>query len=158
MDECEKCGRCCSNLRIGDEESGLTLFPEEIHMFPEETIRPHLGKGESSPIEIFSYQHTENICVNLKDNLCSVYESRPLMCRSFPVKIGVNGLTFSHGCKAVLNLLKASKTTNRDRSEVKTAIVVAERLYTFHKTFGESEETWKYNLVSEAWEPMKQRY
>ena len=71
------------------------------------------------------------------------------------MKIGVNGLTFSHGCKAVLNLLKTSKNTNRDRSEVKAAIEVAERLYLFHKSFGEDDEAWKYNLVSEHWEPMK---
>ena len=154
VDGCTKCGRCCSNLRIGDETSGLTLFTDEVHLFPEETIKPHLGKGANEPTSIFTYQHTENVCIHLVDNLCKIYEERPLMCRSFPVKLGINGLRFSPGCKAVLNSLRNSKTMDRELTEVKATIETAERLSEFHQGFRDDEAEWKYNLVSEQWEPM----
>lgn len=149
------CGRCCSHLRIGDETSGLTLFPDEVHLFPEETVKPHLGKGMIEPTTIFTYQYTGNVCVHLVDNICEIYEERPLMCRSFPVKLGVNGLRFAPGCEAVLNMLRNSKTIEGEQDEVQAAIETAERLTEFHSGFYEDEREWKYNLVSEQWEPMR---
>ena len=155
LDECERCGRCCSHLRIGDEAAGLSLFPDEVHLFPEELVRPHLGKGVSEPTSIFTYQHTENVCVNLRDNMCQVYESRPLMCRSFPVRIGANGLTFAPGCKAVLNLIRGSKTIDSKSPEVDAAMEMTERLLVFHRSLVDGEVKWRYNLAKEQWEPMK---
>ena len=155
MEDCIKCGRCCSNLRIGDEEAGLTLFPDEVHLFPEDKIRPHLGKGTSSPSMIFTYQHTENVCIHLIDNMCSIYEDRPLMCRSFPVRVGENGLRFAPGCKAVLNLMRKSKFMDSKTSEVKAAMKMAERLVEYNRGLSENDQKWKYNLVSDRWKPMK---
>jgi Fe-S-cluster containining protein len=154
VDECARCGRCCSHLRSGEGDSGLTLFSDEVHLFPENMIRPHLAKGVSSPEEIFTYQHTMNVCIHLVDNLCRIYENRPLMCRSFPVKIGAYGLRFSPGCLAVLNALKKSKTMSSEQEEVKAAISMTERLYEFHKNFGENDQKWKYNLATERWKVM----
>ncbi len=152
MEECVKCGRCCSNLRKGDEKTGLTLFPEETHLFPEDKIRPYLGKGEASVTEIFTYQHTENVCINLVNNQCTVYENRPTMCRSFPVKVGEHGLRFISGCMGVRDMLKNAKNMTHEMYEVKAAIKMTERLYEFHKAFTEGEKRWVYNLVTEEWE------
>ena len=145
------CGQCCSHLRIGDEKAGLTLFPDEIQLYPENTIRPHYGKGVIEPSSIFTYQHTENVCVHLKDNKCSIYETRPLMCRSFPVKIGASGIRFSKGCEAVLSITHRS-APYREAPEVKAAIKMTERLVDFHSSFKKDEQTWKYNLVLGQWE------
>jgi len=154
LEGCEQCGRCCSNHRAGTGESGLTLFPDEIHLFPEDKVRPHLAKGVDAPTNIFTYQYTDNVCMHLVDNLCKVYDDRPLMCRKFPVKLGANGLTFSPGCKAVLNMLRSSKTVSNDAEEVQAAMVIAERLMLFHRGFAEGEVEWRYNLVSGEWEKM----
>ena len=153
MKECIKCGSCCRHLRLGDKEVGLTLFPEEIHLFPKSTIRPHLGKGVNEPTTIFTYQHTENICVHLKENLCKVYEYRPLMCRSFPIKVGPKGLTFSPGCKGFLEIVKNSKMRSRDMEEIQSALEIAERLYKFHSDLKDNEKKWRYNLINEKWIP-----
>lgn len=152
MDECTKCGRCCSNLRMGDKKTGLTLFPEEIHLFPEETIRPYLGKGVESVEKVFTYQHTENVCINLVDSQCRVYDERPTMCRSFPVKVGEHGLRFISGCPGVLGRIRKGENLSHDMYEVEAAMSMAERLYEFHKTFDEGEKRWVYNLSSEEWE------
>ena len=154
MDECERCGKCCSHLRVRESEAGLTLFPDEVHLFPADMVRPHLAKGKDSPTTIFTYQHTENVCIHLKNNMCSVYEERPLMCRSFPVKVGEYGLRFAPGCKAVLNTLRKSKTMDFEQPEVKAAIEMAERLYEFHKNFTPDDKKWKYSLASDSWEIM----
>lgn len=153
MEECVQCGRCCSHLRKGNNTVGLTIFPEEIHLFPESTIRPHLGKGVEGPTKIFTYQHTENVCIHLKDNLCRIYDRRPLMCRSFPVKVGARGLTFSPGCKAFLKTIKNSKSKNRDMEEIQAALEIAERLYNFHSSLDEGERKHRFNLLSGKWEP-----
>ena len=76
------------------------------------------------------------------------------MCRKFPVKLGANGLTFSPGCKAVLNLLRSSKTMSDDAEEVRVAMVIAERLMLFHRGFADDEIEWRYNLVNDEWEKM----
>ena len=123
-------------------------------MFPSEKVRPHLAKGVDAPTSIFTYQYTDNVCMHLVDNMCHVYDVRPLMCRKFPVKLGAYGLTFSPGCKAVLNLLRSSKTMSDDAEEVQVAIVIAERLMLFHRGFADDEVEWRYNLVSETWEKM----
>lgn len=155
MEGCEQCGRCCSNLRAGDGESGLTLFPDEIHLFQEETVKPHLAKGTDAPSTIFTYQHTKNVCVHLENNLCGIYENRPLMCRKFPVKIGEHGLRFSPGCKAVLNNLRNKKTMSEDQEEVKVAILITKRLVEFHRGFEPGEHEWRYILVSDEWVSLK---
>ena len=152
MEECTTCGRCCSNLRQGDKKTGLTLFPEEVHLFPEDMVRPYLGKGVDSVTEVFTYQHTENVCINLVDNMCTVYEERPTMCRSFPVKVGEHGLRFVSGCRGALEMNKNGKSLSHDMYEVKAAMSMAERLYDFHKSFNENEKRWMYNLVTEEWE------
>lgn len=152
VDGCERCGRCCSHLRDGDDKSGLTLFPEEIHLFPEKLIKPHMARGEKEPLKIFSYQHTENVCVHLENNLCNIYEKRPLMCRSFPVKVGPRGLKFSPGCKAVLHNLKKSSNTDRKPLEIQASLKIAKRLYNFYNSFEDNEVKWNYNLVTDSWE------
>jgi hypothetical protein len=52
----------------------------------------------------------------------------------------------------VRDMLKNSKNLTHDMYEVKAAILMAERLYDFHKSFEEGEKRWKYNLLTEEWE------
>ena len=86
--------------------------------------------------------------------MCRVYEDRPLMCRSFPVRMGVNGLRFVPGCKAVLNMMRRQKTMDGQSPEVRVAIELAERLLEFNRSLEDDEQKWRYNLVSDRWEPM----
>jgi Fe-S-cluster containining protein len=153
VDNCKKCGRCCSNLRKGEDKSGLTLFIDEISLFPDDKIRPYIGKGVESVTEIFAYQHTDNVCVHLVNNQCVIYEHRPIMCRSFPVKVGKYGLKFISGCIGVREMLKKSVNLSHDMYEVKAAISMTERLHKFYKSFINGEKRWRYNLLTEVWDP-----
>lgn len=152
MDGCERCGKCCSNLRQGNAAFGLTLFSDEIHLFPDDKIRPHIAKGDTSQKTVFTYQYTENVCLHLANNICKIYRDRPLICRSFPIKIGAYGLRFSPGCKAVLNNISQSKPMNTNTDEVKASIEIVNRLFEHHESFGTIDEKWIYNLEKENWE------
>jgi len=99
---CQKCGKCCRDLRRIDEDfgvsKGLMLFPEEKHLFPREKVFPLIAIGDS-PTKIILYQLDENICPHLQDNKCIIYKDRPLICRAFPLRISSFGrVTYSREC------------------------------------------------------------
>jgi len=96
--ECLKCGRCCRNLVIDVIIGGKTfllgmfLWKEEVRHFAPDKVLPLYGagiKGRSRvrPAEVFAYQYIENVCPHItKNNLCRIYNYRPLICRSFPLE------------------------------------------------------------------------
>jgi len=88
--KCLRCGRCCKNLFREIEEGlfGLNVFPDEKELFPKKFVSPYIGIGwgTSGPKYVVSYQLNINVCVHLsKDNLCKVYDKRPLACQAFPL-------------------------------------------------------------------------
>jgi Fe-S-cluster containining protein len=82
--ECIKCGKCCSHL-IGfrdDVRFGMYLSPEEVKLFPSEMVIPLFRHKK----KIIAYQLKEDHCPHLTaDNLCEIYDKRPLLCRTFPM-------------------------------------------------------------------------
>ncbi|HJW97247.1 MAG TPA: YkgJ family cysteine cluster protein [archaeon] len=85
---CNKCGDCCRNLlkNIGDVINGLTLFPDEVHLFPKEIVSPSVAIGHT-PTKIISYQLNVETCPHLKNNECSLHDQKPLICRAFPLTV-----------------------------------------------------------------------
>ena len=70
------------------------------------------------------------------------------------MKVGARGLTFSPGCKAFIKTVKNSKKSkNRDIEEVRAALEIAERLYKFYSSLEEGEGKFRYNLLTDMWEP-----
>ncbi len=46
---CIRCGKCC-RLLVSENRGimrGLTLLPEETSLFPENTVKPTIGVGET---------------------------------------------------------------------------------------------------------------
>lgn len=99
--KCLKCGYCCRNLiikaPINDHtvKLGLFLMPSERKLFPLDQIKPMYGagiKGRSRPRPkvVSSYQFSGNVCLHLtKDNLCRIYDSRPISCKEYPLEFGL---------------------------------------------------------------------
>ena len=65
------CSECCVNFTVGAGE--FTAIKKSLHSALPEHISGNKDKGE---------------CFFLKDNLCSIYEIRPIICRThgFPVR------------------------------------------------------------------------
>ena len=90
---CMKCGKCCQNLikiNVDGIASGLSLRNQELSLFPQENIVPHIRIGRSpdwsKPQIILRHQLNMNICPHIgTDNSCNIYGKRPLVCQSFPL-------------------------------------------------------------------------
>ena len=89
--ECKRCATCCRNLLESKEGvlRGLPLTATEAKRFPPNAIAPKLAVGVEKPETIILYQPIVNCCPHISDkNECQVYETRPLMCQSFPIVAG----------------------------------------------------------------------
>jgi len=89
---CMRCGHCCRLL---------------VKLSKEDIIRLN-KKGESDFIGKKGYMRQVNgYCkfLNLKRGVasCSVYDSRPKICRTFPIRIGLLGRRVDLRCRRFLN-------------------------------------------------------
>jgi len=89
--KCLNCGRCCKNLFRKEHgvTSGLALLSErEKDQFPQKLVSPNIGFGwgHTGPKIVVSYQLNTKTCPYLtEDNLCEIYNERPLSCQAFPL-------------------------------------------------------------------------
>ena len=88
--KCLQCGRCCSFQSNGgpNKVTGISLFPRERNLFPEDIINPQVGIGRKpsdKKFKIIAYQMFENTSSLLEHNKCTIYERRPIACRAFPL-------------------------------------------------------------------------
>ncbi len=89
---CIRCGKCCGSLLSEDRGilRGLTLLPEEAHLFPENLVRPAIGVGRSpndSNFRVLAYQLAVEPCPHFGEAGCTVYGDRPSSCRQFPFSL-----------------------------------------------------------------------
>lgn len=91
--ECTRCGKCCTERPITDKEDEyVALTPDEFERLKE--LLPQCGKKlrtEEIKDELFGYPicmltyKIDYPCPLFRDNACIVYESRPLVCRMYPL-------------------------------------------------------------------------
>ncbi len=93
---CRQCGKCCRR-EFGDNT--VTVFPFEVREIMEATglgwldvARPH----ESSDADELGFYHTfewalrrkeDGDCFFLDGGMCAIYEHRPLICRTYPMRL-----------------------------------------------------------------------
>lgn len=92
---CQRCGKCCNDLIQRDRGilRGLSLLPEEVHLFPEELVKPYLGIGKrthESKFQVVAYQLIAETCPHLADDGCTRYNERPVTCRQFPFSLDLD--------------------------------------------------------------------
>ena len=99
--DCLKCGHCCRTLIKENDGiiTGLTLGLNEIKYFPKEVLVPRMGRGKDKKniSKITRFQLITNICPNLDENKCTIYENRPLLCKRFPL-MSSTGLLANIAC------------------------------------------------------------
>lgn len=91
--ECKCCGKCCRNF--GDENKYLPLFEWEVERYKKlatsKKLKPnfkqirYLLDEKSGIVFVYLYGMTTEPCPFLKDNKCSIYEDRALICQQFPL-------------------------------------------------------------------------
>jgi uncharacterized protein len=87
--DCSKCGLCCGDTK--EKIRRILLLESEANMISTETSLPKqkftkeiMGK---SPYCYEMKKSKEGKCLFLKDNQCSIYTLRPLICRFYPFEL-----------------------------------------------------------------------
>ncbi len=89
--ECLRCGSCCRTIlyTANGAKRGIPLTEKEVALFPSEVVSPRLSVGLSKPETVILWQLNVNVCPHINaENQCQTYDSRPLICRSFPIVAG----------------------------------------------------------------------
>jgi Fe-S-cluster containining protein len=101
---CKQCGTCCSC--IGTESNLVMVSNGEIRSIMSATGLPWNSVAGPYP-EMISHQNSARYtlgwclfregdhCSFLKDNLCTIYEQRPWICRTYPFFLDENNLGVS---------------------------------------------------------------
>lgn len=88
--ECTKCAICCGDTKAWIRHI-LMLESEanRISTFTSKPIKKFLVKIEGHEPYVYEMKKTakEGKCVFLKENLCTIYSSRPLICRFYPFEL-----------------------------------------------------------------------
>lgn len=71
--ECKNCSTCC-------EKYPIDLNDKEYHIL--KAIKPDLITDDFGKLHIMPFP-----CVFLKDHRCTIYESRPMVCRTYPLAV-----------------------------------------------------------------------
>ena len=108
--ECSQCALCCRDtenkprtilLLISDAEKISRKTHKGIDKFAER-------KEGTEPYVYLMKKTSEGKCVFLKENLCTIYEMRPLICRFYPFKLDNLGnhkyvFTYTEECPNIGN-------------------------------------------------------
>jgi Fe-S-cluster containining protein len=86
--ECTKCGLCCGDTEQKTRhilllESEAAEISQKTSRKPEEFCEAIIGKEPY----VYEMKKTVGKCIFLKDNQCTIYESRPLICRFYPFEL-----------------------------------------------------------------------
>lgn len=86
---CNKCGLCCGDTKIktrhillleSEAKNISVLSTQPIEKFAELTT-------EKKPYVYEMKKPSEGKCIFLKDNQCTIYQQRPLICRFYPFEL-----------------------------------------------------------------------
>ena len=166
--ECLKCGTCCKDLWLDKGKTGLMIHKNETHLFPIQDLKPHLAVGsapEHENFRILTYQLKPKKCPNLRNNLCSIYSKRPLICRGYPLSIkldipGKYDYDMSHECVAVSRIQKKHsrklasgqvEITFSDEVELASLRESNNKLFEFWVPTGSRYHKWVFNLRTGKW-------
>jgi len=157
--KCLRCGECCRSLvkEVDGMLLGPFLMPEETRLFSRHLIYPQFaygvkGRSRPRPETVISYQIGVGECphLNKADNMCKIYEDRPLSCRAFPIEVTPIGIIIDRNCKYVRQALSEGERVDRLylTDEVKTSLMIKNYIEGYAST---SSSYWIFNLGDRKW-------
>jgi len=106
--ECNCCGLCCGDT--DHKRRHILMLESEAEEISAQTGRPIEDFAtESNGTQPYSYEmkKIEGDCVFLKNNKCTIYEARPLICRFYPFELkfdkdkNSHAFTFTEECPTI---------------------------------------------------------
>jgi Fe-S-cluster containining protein len=87
--KCEKCALCCGDTK--DRIRRILLLKIETERISQKThksVDRFAEKLDGCEPYVYVMKKTENgKCIFLKDSLCTIYQTRPLICRFYPFEL-----------------------------------------------------------------------
>lgn len=78
--DCTKCANCCRESKPEFSQEEVDRLARRFEMTREQLIQKYLEPAEHH----LTWTTRTKPCPFLKDNLCSVYEDRPAVCKGYP--------------------------------------------------------------------------
>lgn len=78
--DCTACGNCCREMGAAVDSDDIERLARRVGITPEEFEERHVAADNEDGEKFMP----ETPCPFLGDNLCTVYEDRPTVCREFP--------------------------------------------------------------------------
>ena len=159
---CLRCGECCRRLLVDVNlmRKGLPLFPDERGLFPEGLIRPGIGIGhpDEPGFKVISHQMTETVCPHLDEDSCSIWRTRPVVCRSYPCMPAITQGGYvtrevSLECTSLMmEAARRQRAFDVDETSLECELESLERLSEITEgAMGNLDEAWLYDLRGERW-------
>lgn len=80
--DCTACANCCREGEAGITSRDITKLSKFLGMSTNEFRRDYTMRADDD--ELILKRSPDTGCVFLKDNLCTVYEARPVSCAQYP--------------------------------------------------------------------------
>jgi len=97
---CNRCALCCGDTE--ERTRQILLLKTEAHRISEgasKSINEFAEETEGLAPFIYKMRKNGGRCIFLRENLCSIYDMRPIICRFYPFKLenlGKNRYVFSY--------------------------------------------------------------
>ncbi|MFN8673882.1 MAG: YkgJ family cysteine cluster protein [Candidatus Sericytochromatia bacterium] len=150
--DCNKCGECChdmdnplSHYDIKRITSKDIYIKEFIDLVPCEASEPYavLLYGES--VQLFlKNKETDNSCIFLENDICSIYDARPNSCRTWPFSINNKILTIDDYAYKVTDVF-CDKKRFKDHNKIEALIMEG------------INETKEYKILIEKWNKLVEK-
>jgi Fe-S-cluster containining protein len=86
--ECEKCGLCCGDTK--QKTRHILILDSEATQIAQKkgcNKEDFAAETKCSLPYVYEMKKADGKCVFLKDNQCTIYEVRPLICRFYPFEL-----------------------------------------------------------------------
>lgn len=83
---CDQCGKCCKKVTVMINPYDIARMSDFLKISAVEFVKEYcnMNIGPTSKLPVLTLK-TNPICKFNKGGLCTVYDARPVICRSFPV-------------------------------------------------------------------------
>jgi len=82
---CKGCGNCCRGMYVSIKDHEVITIAERLGMKENELIQKYKLKQETTPNGFLKFIMDAFPCPFLKDNKCTIYDIRPIVCQSYPL-------------------------------------------------------------------------
>jgi Fe-S-cluster containining protein len=126
--KCNRCGLCCGDTE--EKTRHILLLESEANVISAKTSLPKqeftVQVADKAPYYYEMKKPKEGKCFFLKDNQCSIYQQRPLICRFYPFELKFSEDKETHVFDVTVECPGISKGKPMNRADFKELFLLAQ--------------------------------